>query len=125
MHRQYHPIGLHRPARLTNSGRPEGVLSVGDFTRIAGELHIIEAFLPRAIDVAERSTGRRGECQTCWHRRYLVHGMDEVMLRSLRTGRRRIVTDTAMVNEYRYNREQAPRPVGRAGRRRMAKCHAA
>ncbi len=49
MMRQYHPFGLHRPARLTKSGRPEGVLNVGHFTRINGRVHMIEAFVPRLI----------------------------------------------------------------------------
>jgi hypothetical protein len=124
MQRQYHPFGLHRPARLTRSGRPEGVLLIGDFTRIAGELFIIEAFLPRSVDVAERGTGTAGECQASWQRRYLVHGMYEVALRSLRDGRSRVVPDMALVDDYRHDRTHQARAIGRAGRHALGKARA-
>ncbi len=118
MMRQYHPSGLHQPARLAKSGRPEGVLNVGDFARINGRVHMIEAFLPRLIWNACRTISPSGAAGTNWEPRYIARGMFELLVRDLKSGQTMVISDAGPLAEYRRDETVMPRQGSRLQRRK-------
>lgn len=84
------------PYRLVRTGGrtvPVGTVPIGTIRRLPSDTVIIEAWLPRECHAACRDP-RSG----AWQSRYVASGMFLAQVRSLRTGRRFLVSDAHLIH---------------------------